>query len=304
MGSTTVLNQVIILFLIMLIGFYARKREIINDSVSKKLSELLLKITSPLLVISSFQVSFTQEILNNVIIVFIFSMAAHAISALLGQVLFQRSKESTRKIMKFSAIYSNCGFMGFPLLESLFGKAGVLFGSVYVAAFNIFLWTNGVMIFNNQKKLDRDTIRKALFNPGIVSVIIGMLLFLFSIKLPYPAARTVELVGSMTTPLSMLIVGANLAGCDFRKLLYGFELYYVTAVRLLFIPVLTYMLLKLLGFSGTLLGTCVLLVAMPVAATTTIFAEMYEGDTLFASRVVAFSTLASIFTIPMIMLLQ
>lgn len=303
-GAGTVLNQVLILFLIMLIGFYARKRNIINESVSKKLSELLLKITSPLLVISSFQVSFTKEILENVITVFIFAVAAHIAAILLGQILFRRFGESSRQIMKFSAIYSNCAFMGFPLLESLFGKIGILYGSVYSAAFNIFLWTNGVIIFSDKKKLDRETIKKAMLNPGIISVAIGILLFLFSIKLPGPAAKAIELTGSMTVPLSMLIVGATLAGCDFKKLLSGIELYYISALRLLLIPVAAHFILKLAGLSGMLLNVCVLMVAMPVAATTTIFAEMYDADALFASRTVAFTTIISIVTIPLIMLLK
>lgn len=304
MSFSTILNQVIVLLLIMLMGFYARKRDLINESVNKKLSELLLKVTNPLLVISSFQVSFTQELFDKVVAVFIFSILVHVFSILLGQFLFLRQKENTKKIMKFSAIYSNCGFMGFPLLDSLFGKTGILLGSVYVAAFNIFLWTNGVMIFSSKRKMDRETLKKALLNPGIVSVVIGLLLFFFSLKLPFPIAKATSLVGSMTIPLSMLIVGANIASCNFKNLLKGFELYYITAVRLLLIPLATHLVLKVLGFSDMLLSTCVLLVAMPVATTTTIFAEMYGEDASFASRVVAFSTLASIITIPLIMLLH
>lgn len=304
MLSTTVLNQVLILFFIMVVGFYAKKKDFINEMVSKKLSQLLLKVTAPLFVISSFQIDFTQEILNNVMIVFIFGIIAHTGSALLGQLLFMRYKGSTKKIMKFAATYSNCAFMGFPLLESLFGKIGVLFGSVYVATFNIFVWTNGVMLFSNQKRLDKKTVKNALLNPGIVSVVIGIVLFLFSIKLPYPVARSIELLGSMTVPLSMLIIGAHLASSNFKKLLHGLELYYITALRLIVLPVLTHIILKLLGFSGILLSVCTLVVAMPIATTTTIFAEMYDEDALFASRVVAFSTLLSIITIPLIMKLH
>jgi len=304
MGSNTVLNQVIVLFIIMLIGFYTKKRNILNEAVNKKLSELLLKVTSPLLVISSFQISFTQEILNSVIVVFLFAMSAHIISILLGHVLFGRFSDERKKVMQFAAVYTNCAFMGFPLLESLFGRIGILFGSVYVAAFNIFLWTNGVILFDTSKKLDAKTLKKALLNPGILSVIIGILLFLFSITLPAPIAKAVESVGSMTAPLSMLIIGVNLASCDFKKLLRGLDLYYITAVRLLVIPLLSYLVLKLFGISDMLLTICVLLVAMPIAATTAIFAEMYEGDALFASRAVAFSTLLSILTIPLIMLLR
>jgi len=303
-GSAIIFNQVLILFFIMVIGFIAKKCNIINGTVSKKLSELLLKITSPLLVISSFQMEFTSEILKNVLIVFAFSMAAHVVSILLGKVLFARSGGEEKKVMRFSAVYSNCAFMGFPLLESVFGKSGVLYGSVYVAAFNIFLWTNGVMIFSGNEKIDKKTIKKVLLNPGIVSVVIGIILFIFSIKLPGPAAEAIELVGSMTAPLSMLIIGATIADCEFKKLFNGWELYYTAAVRLILIPLLAFGVLKLLGMSDMLLQVCVLLVAMPVAATTAIFAELYDSDSIFASKVVVLSTLASIVTIPLLMLLM
>ncbi len=131
MGNAgTVFNQVLILFFIMIIGFIAKKRGIFNSAVNKKLSELLLKVTSPLLVISSFQVDFTQDILMNVLIVFAFAMSAHIVSILLGQILFRRCDAESCKIMKFATVYSNCGYMGFPLLASLFGSIGVLYGSV------------------------------------------------------------------------------------------------------------------------------------------------------------------------------
>jgi predicted permease len=303
MGNAgTVFNQVLILFFIMATGFIAKKRDIFNSAVNKKLSELLLKVTNPLLVISSFQVDFTQDILKNVLIVFAFAISAHIVSILLGQVLFRRCDAESRKIMKFSAVYSNCGFMGFPLLSSLFGSIGVLYGSVYVAAFNIFLWTHGVMVFSDSKKIDRHNIKKVLLNPGIISVIIGILLFAFSLKLPAPVASAVEMIGSMTTPLAMLIIGATIADCELKQLLKGWNLYYATAVRLILIPLIAFVTLKLVGLPDMLLKVCVLVVAMPMATTTAIFAELYDSDSVLASRAVVLSTLLSIITIPLFMM--
>jgi predicted permease len=301
-NAGTVFNQVLILFFIMIIGFISKKRGIFNSSVNKKLSELLLKVTSPLLVISSFQVEFTQDILKNVLIVFVFAMSAHIFSILLGQVLFRHCDSESCKIMKFSAVFSNCGYMGFPLLASLFGNIGVLYGSVYIAAFNIFLWTNGVMTFSDTKKLDRQNIKKILLNPGIVSVVIGILLFVFSLKLPVPVASAVEMVGSMTSPLSMLIIGATIADCELKNLFKGWNVYYITAVRLILIPLIAFGVLKLAGMPDMLLKVCVLVVAMPIATTTAIFAELYDSDSIFASRAVVLSTLLSIITIPLFML--
>lgn len=116
-NSVAVFNQVLILFLIMFVGFIAKKTGIINDAVSKKLSELLLKITNPLLVLSAFQMDFSPDIMNNVLLVFIFAVVANLVSILLGQVLFVRQKNEIKKIMKFTAVYSNCGFMGFQCLK-------------------------------------------------------------------------------------------------------------------------------------------------------------------------------------------
>lgn len=302
-NSVAVFNQVLILFLIMFVGFIAKKTGIINDAVSKKLSELLLKITNPLLVLSAFQMDFSPDIMNNVLLVFIFAVVANLVSILLGQVLFVRQKNEIKKIMKFTAVYSNCGFMGFPVLESLFGRTGILYGSIYVAVFNIFLWTNGMAIFSSSEKLNRDSIKKIVLNPGIITVLIGIVLFMLSIRLPGPVAEAVDLVGSMTIPLSMLIVGATVAGSRFKELFRGWDIYYITAVRLVLMPLIAFAALKILGFPEMLMTICVLLIAMPAAATTTIFAELYDSDSVFASRVVVFTTLASIATLPLMMLL-
>lgn len=302
-NSATVFNQVLILFLIMFVGFIAKKADIINNTVSKKLSELLLKITNPLLVLSSFQVDFSRDILNNIIIVFLFAVIVNTVSILLGQLLFVNHEAERKKIMKFSAVYSNCGFMGFPVLESLFGKTGILYGSIFVAVFNIFLWTNGVAIFSSKGKLDKASLKKIALNPGIITVLIGIILFAFSVRLPGPVAKAVDLVGSMTIPLSMLLVGAVVAECKFKELLKGWDLYYISAIRLILIPLAAFAALKILDIPKLLLTVCVLLAAMPAAATTTIFAELYDSDSKFASRVVVFTTLSSIVTLPLVMLL-
>lgn len=302
-NSVTVFNQVLILFIIMFIGFIAKKAGIINDTVSKKLSELLLKITNPLLVLSSFQMEFSRDILNNIILVFLFAVASDTVSILLGQLLFAKYDSEKKKIMKFAAVYSNCGFMGLPVLEGLFGRTGILYGSIFVSVFNLFLWTNGVAIFSSKGELDKESVKKIALNPGIIATVLGIVLFMLSVRLPGPVAEAVDLVGSMTMPLSMLIVGATVAGCKFRELFKGWDLYYISAIRLMLMPLLSFAVLKTLGFPEMLTTICVLLVAMPVAATTTIFAEMYDSDSRFASRVVAFTTLASIVTLPLVMLL-
>ena len=176
-------------------------------------------------------------------------------------------------------------------------------GSIFVAVFNILLWTNGVAIFSSKGKLDKASLKKIALNPGIITVLIGIILFAFSVRLPGPVAKAVDLVGSMTIPLSMLLVGAVVAECKFKELLKGWDLYYISAIRLILIPLAAFAALKILDIPKLLLTVCVLLAAMPAAATTTIFAELYDSDSKFASRVVVFTTLSSIVTLPLVMLL-
>lgn len=299
--QNTVINQVAILFIIMGIGFVAKKRNIIDEASGKKLSELLLMVTTPAMILSSFQFDYSEEMLKNVFRILGFALAAHTISLLLGILLYRKYPENIKKVLKFITIFTNCGFMGFPMLESLYGKTGVFYGSIYVAVYNLFVWTVGVMIFSGERNLK--SMWKGMVNPGTTAVFIGMVLFIFSLKLPYPVAKALDMTGAMTAPLAMLIVGSILAGVDFKSLLSGFPLYYGILIRNIILPLATVFILKVFGFTGIVFGVCVSVIAMPAGANTPIFAELYGGDSLFASKIVAFSTLFSIISIPLIIIL-
>ena len=301
MENNPVVGQVMVLFLTMIVGIIAAKQNIIDDHARKKLSDLLLYITSPFLVISSFNFKFSSDMLVSAGIVFNFSLAIHFFSIFLGKLLFAKYPYEKQSVLKFILVFSNCGFMGFPVLEGLFGKTGVFYGSIYVAVFNAFIWTYGVMLFS--KGSQQSSVKKALINPGIISVVVGFFIFLFSIELPKPVLQTLDMVGSMTSPISMLVIGAILAETNLKDIFTGFEVYYGTVLRLVVMPLIAILALTLIGIDRELLRVCVVLVAMPAAANTVIFAEKYEANSLLASRCVALSTILSIVTIPLIMML-
>jgi predicted permease len=298
MDKSLVITQVATLFLIMAVGFVARKQNILNPSLNKGLSDLLLNITSPFLAISSFQLSFSREMLSDAGAIFIFATIAHLASILLGKIFYIGIPGATGKILRFVTIFTNCGFMGYPVIGSLFGQRGIFFTSLYVAVFNIFVWTYGVFIFTG--KADRRSLVSALLNPGMVAVFLGLLLFLFSVKLPLPVAQTIQAVGSMTTPISMIIVGSMLAEVKPGDLFSGWPIYYGALIRLLILPLAALFILKGIGFKGILMGVCVLAVAMPAATLSVPLAENNQGDVFFASRIVFLTTFLSIFTIPMV----
>lgn len=304
MADNIVMEQVLVLFLTIMVGFAAKKRNIITGEVSQKLSELLLYVTMPFMIIVSFHVEFSEQMLKSAGVIFLLGVATHVFSIVLGKILFHKFPDSINRVMRFAAVFSNCAFMGFPVVDGLFGRDGIFFASMYIAVFHIFIWTYGIGLFAGGLDLrDVKKLVKALVNPGIVSVAAGLLIFVLQIKLPEPLYQTLDMVGGMTTPISMLVVGSLLADADFKGVIFKWHLYYGVLVRLLVIPLLVFLILRMFDIHPMLLGITVVLTAMPIAVNTAIFAEKYGGDAALASQYIVLSTVLSIITIPAIILL-
>lgn len=301
MSSSVVVNQVIILFLIMGTGFYARKRKMITDEGRKTISNLLVNIASPLLIISAFRLDFSADMMKNIIIVIAFSFASMIILIILGKILFIRYKGDKNAVLRFGTVFANWGFMGLPVVQALYGKTGIFYGSLFQLAFNTIVWTYGVALISG--KSDFKSIKSAFLNPGIISVFLGFFIFLFSINIPEIIYRAIDMLGSTTVPLSMIIIGSNMADVKFRDAFLKPEIYYVSFVRLLLVPIVSIIVLKSIGISGAVLGTCVAMQAMPVATFAAIFSEKYDKDIYFASQCVFITTLISLVTIPVILML-
>jgi len=233
--------------------------------------------------------------------IFLLSVFIHLFSVIMGKLIFNNFKQDTKKVLWFVTIFSNCGFMGFPVMESIYGKIGVFYSSIYIIPFNIFVWTIGQMIFTGAK--DKKVIKKALINPGIISVFIGLLVFFTPWKMPQIATSVLNMMGSLTTPLSMIIIGSMLAATNIRDIFSEISVYYGSAVRLFLMPFIFLILLRSIGISGIVLGVCVISTAMPAAANTVIFSEKFGGNSLLASKVVFLSTAISIITIPVCLLI-
>ena len=295
MGIGTIVNQILVVFLLILVGVYAKKKGIISNEINKGLSSLLLNITLPLYIITAFNLEYSPELLKNLLIIFSFGMIIHPLSYFIGKLAFCKCSGNKRDIMLFCCIFSNCGFMAFPILDGLYGKMGIFYGSVFLAPFNLYLWSIGVKLFNNNSiglKL------KKIFNPGIVAIIIGLVIFIFSIPLPTAVKKTFESVGAMTTPISMIITGVILAEINFKTLYREKSLYYVSFIRLVVIPTFAIAMMFMLKVEPLIIGLCTLLSGMPTAAMASVFAEKYDKEKEYSSKVVFITTALSLITIP------
>lgn len=295
MNQTLIINQVITLLFLIVAGYIIRKLGILNHELNKGLSDLLLNVTLPFSIVTSFNFSFSRTLLANGTIVLLISIAIHLFAIFISKLLYLKYAPATNRVLRAATVFSNCSFMGFPILEAVYGSQGVFYGSFYVLIFQILLWTAGIVIFTGT--WNSKTWRQVL-NPAVIAVITGFTLFVFSIKLPDPLFNALAMVGSMTTPISMLIIGSLLAEIEFSQVFSEFSIFYATLVRLVLQPLLAVACLTLLGVKGITLGVPVLATAMPAAALIAVFAEKHGADAVLASRAVFLSTILSIITIP------
>lgn len=293
-----IINKVISLFLIISIGVYGSRKKIINDEINKGLSNILLDITLPIMVISSFIIEYDEQMKENVIKAFLYSGITIIITILISYVLLKPIKHKNKFLLQFSNVFSNCGFIGFPIMGSIYGAEGIIYTSIFNMFFTIFIWTYGILLFTGEINIKE--IKKVLIKPSIIAVYIGIILFTLKIKIPNVLLNTMDLVGGITTPLSMIIVGVILTKVDFKKYVSDWTIYYSSFMKLILIPILLFLIFKICNINSVLSNTMVLLTAMPTAATTSIIAESLNKEKEYATILVFISTLLSLATFPII----
>lgn len=294
----TVIKEIIALFLIIIVGFYAGKKKIIDETISNGLSKILLQISTPLLIISSFSFTFTSDMAQNIVKAFVYAIIIFIITPLLVKPLFIKIKGGKKDILQFAMVFSNCGFMGFPIVQSVFGNEGVIYASIFNMIFNIFIWTYGVMLFN--VKNSPKGMLGLLKNPGIIAAFIGIIIMIFSINIPSILLDTMKMVGGLTTPISMLIIGSLLSRTELKKLFKDISLYYGAVIKLIFVPVVLFLVARLFKEDSLVIRTYILIQAMPVAAMTSLFAESFNKEKEYSALIISISSLFSVITIPLI----
>jgi len=296
-----VTNQIIIMMLLILVGYVCFKIKMITPEVNAKLSTLVLTLVNPVLILTSYQIEFHQELLNGLMIAFPLAAGSVFLSIVLAQILIRKSPLADRPIERFSIIYSNCGFMGIPLVFGVFGAQGVFYLTSYMTVFNLLVWTHGIIIMKGEKSFK--SILNVIKTPAILATVLGLALFITRITLPETLMKTLNYIGGMNTPLAMLVAGATIAQADIVKAFAKIRIYWVSLIRLLIVPVLTLLIFSRLQLDRTVMMTIVIASACPAAATGTLFAVKFGKNSLYASEIFATTTILSVVTLPLIVFL-
>jgi len=298
------LNQVVVLFSLIIIGYFIKKLNIVEDSMKKDISELVLNVTLQAFILVSMLSNFSVDILNNSIKLIGISFFMYFIAIVLGKIFVKIIKlpENEENIYRFIIIFSNSGFMGYPIVNAVLGKQGVFYAAIFNLGFTIVLWTYGVYIIKGKKNGNmsiKENI-KSIINPALCAVIVGFILFSFQIQLPEFIKSTLSMVGGTTTPLSMMMIGFILSEIHIKDIVNGWKIYVLSFARLIVMPGLMYIILTFFNVDGYLLQIPVLIAAMPAAANTAIISSRYNANYKLASKGVFITTLLSIITIPFI----
>jgi predicted permease len=285
----------------MFFGVVAKKKNIITEEVEKSMSSILIRIGMPAMVLSSSAIAYDSEILPNMLSIFLITVSSYALIIIFGMLnssLFKFEK-STGNVYISLIVFANVGFMGYPVARALYGDIGVFYTSIVNLVFSAMMWTYGILLYNSKEKLNL----KSLLNIGTISSLLGIVLFLLQITIPAPVLSALDLTGKMTTPLSMLVIGAMIANVNIKDLFNDWKVYWLSFVKLLVIPLITAFLLKLFNFNDMVVSLCTVMAAMPSAATNAIFAKEFNVNPSFASIGVFFTTLLCIVTLPLMLFL-
>lgn len=294
-------QQVLVLFILIGVGFACGKKGILTDESSKKITDIVLYVVTPCVMISAFQREFSMHLLGNILITALCATASIAATVFIAKLIFHDKNTARKKVLQFSAIFSNCGFMSLPLQKAILGDDGWFYGSIFVAVFNVIVWSYGLVMMSGDKK--QMSVKKLAFNPGIVGVLIALIIFVLRIKLPYIISQPIDYLAALNTPLPMLIIGFYLSQADLKKAFTDAGAYLAMAVRLAFVPLLSMFVMHLLNVDPTIMIACVIASSAPTAATTTMFAAKYGRDVELSVSIVASTTLVSIITMPLIVAL-
>ena len=294
-----VIAQVVMLFLLMFCGFFASKLRLISEEGFSGMNKLVVYFALPCLMVAKLQQDVDPALMHDLAGVFVWGGITMLLFGMIARfVIFRGEEKDRRAVLTSMCMFSNAGYMGFPVLNAAFGSENLIYCVLYVAIFNLLGWSVGVMLFDRSAL----SLRKIIQVPSLIAAVLGIVLFLLRIRLPGVLLDAMETMANLTTPLAMFIIGARLSKLCFNDL-RDVKMLLACGLRLLVFPVVAWLLLKLFGISGIARATVVLCTAMPCAAQVAIQAERYGGDRGLASRGVAVSTLFSIATIPLILVL-
>lgn len=291
------------LFFSIMIGYAASKAGYIKEEYNKALSDVAINIATPALMISSVMVE--ERLLNNMEVLSLTAIAllSYVLPIATGKLVLDclRIEEDQRGLYQYMYVFSSIGFIGYPLVEAMFGKEAMFYVTVFSLVFSLVCWTYGVQIFVGKGKYHFSW--GFLKSPCIIAALLAYLIYFTGIRMPEVIADTASFLGNLASPLIMLVIGCALSKVKLGRIFCQWRIYVVSLIKMVVFPLTAYFILQIFVEKELILAITVIMLSMPIATNTTAIAYQYEQDGVTASAAVVLSTVLSLITIPLLMLL-
>lgn len=288
-----------VLFIYMAIGYLGHKAKLLESIARPTINNILLYFCLPCMIFQSFNMKLTAETLKTGAVAFIAATFSAIVALVLGNFLYRWAPEDEQPILKYGTLVSNSGFAGLPVVEGAYGAEGLFLGSLYIIPTRVLMWSAGISLFTTAPLKQR--IIKIMTNPAIIAVFLGFWRMAAQPQLPAQLNKALSVLGSMTTPLSMMMIGMILAEIDIRTVLDK-KAFLLAGIRQFALPLIALVVLKTCHVDPLITSVAVILTGMPVGSTTALLADQYGANAQFGSKCVFISTLTSLVTIPILTL--
>lgn len=296
-----IFEQLLKMFFIMVLAFVCYRIRLVDQNGNKTVSNLLLLVVNPILIITVYQTEYDPELVRGLLLAFAAAAATHILGIIISTLLIRPKAGADYCIERFNAMYSNCGFIGIPLIGSVLGDTGVFYLSAYMVMFNLFSWTHGVILM--EKKFSLKNLREGLVSPMFIATLIAVLLFFLQLKIPSALLDSMNYIADINTPLAMMVAGFSVAQADIGKMCRNLRLYYTSVIKLILIPLCTIPLLMLFHLPSEVSMTVLIAAACPSATTGTMMAIRYKQNYTYSSEIFSLTTVLAVLTMPVLVLI-
>lgn len=301
MDIMVVFQTMLKLFLLLVLGFVLFKCHIFDEYTNKKISALIVNVASPMLIISS--IAGVEGSNKSIVFLMIGAGILMYIGFIILGKIINRIFPFPKKdwpVYECMVVFANTGFMGYPVLLDIFGQEAVFYASLIHMAFNFFVYTYAIMCLTKGDDSEFKLNFKQLLTPGIILIFVGIFIYLFDIQLPSVLMDTINSVGSLTAPLSMMMIGSSLAVYPIKDSFTDWRSYLFACVRLLIIPFVTMLICRLIHIDPYYANITIITNAMPVGSMVLMLATQYNANVKIVTRNIVVSTLLSVITIPIV----
>lgn len=297
------LEVMVVLFIIVILGYVACKLGYMGDKFDKKLSSIVVDITCPLLVLSSVM---GDELPDRTLILPLLGVGFLTYILLLVFGFWVprliTKNHDDQGMIGFALMFANVGFIGYPIVSSIFGPHAVFYAALLNMPNTFFIFTAGVMLIKGEYSLKQFN-PKVLVSPAMLGAFLAAIIVALGIHTPDIIARPVTMVGNITVPAALMIIGSSMAKLPIREIIGSPKVYITALLRLTIVPLLIYFLFKACGVSDLVNNINTVVIAMPVASFGTMFCLKYGRNPSLITETTFITTLGSIITIPLITLL-